>query len=130
MDSSSPRRSAPPLGLLLGLVAVGGALGALARYGLSVALPASPAGMPVATLLTNLSGCLALGVLAGSRPDAPWLRPFLGTGVLGGFTTFSAFALQTDQLLASAPATAVAYVLLSTAGGVALAAAGLRWGRR
>lgn len=130
MDRSAPRPSPPPLALLVGVVAIGGALGALGRYGLAEALPASPDGLPVATLLTNLSGCLALGVLVGSRPDAPWLRPFLGTGVLGGFTTFSAFALESDRLLATAPVVAVLYLVLSTAGGVALAAAGLRVGRR
>lgn len=107
-------------------MAVGGALGALARHGLAVALPAAPGTLPVATLLTNVTGCLALGLLVGARPDAPWLRPFLATGVLGGFTTFSAFALETDRLLVTAPATALAYVALSTAGGLALAAAGLR----
>ena len=127
MDRSRPLT---PLALLCGVVAVGGALGALGRYGLSEALPTSPGDLPVATLLTNLSGCLALGLLVGARPDAPWLRAFLGTGVLGGFTTFSAFALESDRLLATAPAVAVLYLVLSTAGGVALAAAGLRLARR
>lgn len=130
----SPHSSGPPLAGLLVVVAVGGALGALARYGLADALPTPVDGLPVATLLTNLSGCFALGLLAGARPStspgAPWLRPFLGTGVLGGFTTFSAFALETDRLLVSAPALAGLYLVLSTAGGVALAAAGLRVGGR
>jgi CrcB protein len=120
----------PPLGPLVALVAVGGAVGALGRQGLALALPASPGALPVATLLTNLTGCLALGLLIGARPDAPWLRPFLATGVLGGFTTFSAFALETDRLLAVAPATGLAYVALSTGGGLALAAAGLALARR
>jgi CrcB protein len=119
----------PPWSGLLAVVAVGGALGALARHALSVALPAEPGGLPVATLVTNLAGCLALGVLVGRRPGARWLRPFLGTGVLGGFTTVSAFALETDRLLADAPLLALAYVALSVGGGLALAAAGLRWGR-
>ena len=114
----------------MGVVAVGGALGALARHGLSEALPASPGELPLATLLTNLSGCLALGVLVGVRPDGPWLRPFVGTGVLGGFTTFSAFALESDRLLATAPLVAALYLVLSTAGGVALAAVGLRLAQR
>lgn len=130
MDRPSPRRAAPPLVVVVRVVAVGGALGALARHGLAVAVPASPGALPVATLLTNLSGCLALGLLAGAWPEAPWLRPFLGTGVLGGFTTFSTFAIETDRLPAAAPVVALGYVSLSTAGGVALAAAGLRLGRR
>ena len=128
MDPSL-RRPAPSLAVLLGLVAVGGVLGALARYALSLAVPSAPGGLPVATLLTNLLGCLALGMLVGARPHAARLRPFLGTGVLGGFTTFSTFALETDRLLASAPATAALYLLMSTAGGVALAGVGLRLAR-
>jgi CrcB protein len=107
------------------VVAAGGALGGVGRYALTLALPAEPGTVPIATLVTNLSGCLALGLLAGALPAARLLRPFLGTGVLGGFTTFSAFALETDRLLASAPGTAVGYLAVSTAGGVALTAAGL-----
>ncbi|MFD6793881.1 MULTISPECIES: fluoride efflux transporter FluC [Prauserella salsuginis group] len=80
---------------VLPAVAAGGALGSLARYGLGVALP-SPAG--VATLLGNVAGCLALGALMAvltRRPAPPrLLRPFLGVGVLGGFTTFSTYVLD------------------------------------
>lgn len=112
------------------LVAAGGAAGALARHLLGLALPVAPAGLPVATLLTNLSGCLLLGLLVGRRPDDAVLRPLLGTGFLGGFTTFSALALQTDRLLADRPAVALAYLAATTAGGLLLAAAGLRLGRR
>ncbi|GAA1225502.1 CrcB family protein [Prauserella halophila] len=76
-------------------VAAGGALGSLARYGLGAALP-SPAG--VATLLGNVAGCLALGalmaVLTRQAPQPRLLRPFLGVGVLGGFTTFSTYVLD------------------------------------
>lgn len=122
--------AAPRPGALLALVAAGGAAGALARHGLSVALPSGAGGLPVATLLTNLSGCLALGLLVGRQPRSGWLRPFLGTGVLGGFTTFSAFALETDRLLVEAPLLAMAYVGASLAGGLALTGVGLRAGRR
>ncbi|OLT43084.1 chromosome condensation protein CrcB [Saccharomonospora sp. CUA-673] len=77
-------------------VAAGGALGSLARYGLGLALP-SPAG--VATVLANVAGCLALGALMAIlslRARSPrLLRPFLGVGVLGGFTTFSTYVLDT-----------------------------------
>ena len=83
--------------------ALGGALGALARWGLSTALPHSPGGWPWATLLANLSGCLVLGFLLAAlfarSAGPPWLRPFLGTGVLGGYTTFSAFSVETLELV-------------------------------
>ena len=110
--------------------ALGGALGALARWGVVEALPRDPGGWPWATLLVNLTGCLVLGLLIGSvfarSPDVPWLRPFLGTGVLGGFTTYSAFAVETVQLAdAGRPGVAAGYVLISVAGGVAASAIGL-----
>ena len=114
--------------------ALGGALGALARWGVAEALPREPGAWPWATLLVNLLGCLVLGVLAGRVFDRsagpPWLRPFLATGVLGGFTTYSAFAVETVQLAgAGRVVTAAGYVLASTAGGVVAAAAGQRLGR-
>ena len=75
------------------LAALGGALGALARWGVAEALPASPGGWPWATLLVNLTGCLLLGVLlavlAARSPEPAWPRPFLAVGVLGGYTTYS-----------------------------------------
>jgi CrcB protein len=102
----------------------------VARYALAEALPASPHGLPVATLLTNLLGCLLLGLLVGRLPAAPVLRPLLGTGVLGGFTTMSTLALQVDRLLDDAPLVALGYLAVSTAGGLLLAGLGLRLGRR
>ena len=130
------REAGPPDGLpeprlpaLLAVGARGGAVGALGRHGLSVALPAAPGELPWATLLTNLSGCLALGLLVGARPASRWLRPFLGAGVLGGFTTVSAFAVESDRLLVDAPLLGLAYVALSLAGGLGLAAAGRLWTR-
>ncbi len=112
------------------LVAVGGAAGGAARYGLAVALPAGPGDLPLSTLLADWLGCLLLGLLIGARPHSPVLRPLLGTGALGGFTTFSALALQTDRLLADAPAVAVLHLALTTGGGLLLAAVGLRAGGR
>jgi CrcB protein len=117
-----------PLGRLLVVVAVGGAIGSLARYGIAVALPHGRSELPVSTLLVNVLGCLLLGGLVAGWPRARWVRPFLGTGVLGGFTTFSAFALETDRLLDRAPVVAVAYVALSVLLGLAAAALGLRIG--
>lgn len=114
--------------------ALGGALGALARWGVAEALPREPDAWPWATLLVNLLGCLVLGYLVGrvlDRPAGPpWLRPFLATGVLGGFTTYSAFAVETVQLAeAGRVGTAAGYVLASTAGGVLAAALGRQAGR-
>ena len=133
-DPDLPRVPVPivpvPIVPLLLVVAAGGALGSLARYGVWVALPHDPFDLPVATLLVNVAGCLLLGVLVGGWPQARWARPFLGTGVLGGFTTFSAFALETDRLLDRRPAVAVAYVGLSVLLGLAAAVAGLRAAER
>jgi CrcB protein len=85
------------------LVGSGGFLGAVARYALSQAIP--PTGtqrFPLATLVVNVTGCLAIGLLAGlserSAAMSPATRLFLMTGLLGGYTTFSAFALETHTL--------------------------------
>jgi CrcB protein len=88
------------------LVAAGGALGALARYGVSLGMTraAGPA-FPWGTLLVNVAGCLVMGGLIpfltgeGARLGER-ARLFLGVGVLGGFTTFSAFGLETWGLVA------------------------------
>lgn len=114
--------------------AAGGALGALARYGLAESLPHRVGTWPWAVLLVNLSGCLVLGVLVAAvfarHPDSPWLRPLLGTGVLGGYTTFSTFAVDAVQLTdAGRPWVAAGYVVASVVGGVLAAAAGVALGR-
>lgn len=116
------------------LAAVGGGLGALARWAVAEALPHEPGGWPWATLLVNLAGCALLGLLLGLLlarfPDRTWLRPLLGTGVLGGFTTFSTFAVETVQAAdAGAWAVTVGYVAVSVLGGVLAAAGGLVLGR-
>ncbi|EIE99575.1 fluoride efflux transporter FluC [Saccharomonospora glauca] len=84
------------------VVAAGGALGSLARYLLAELLPHPPGGFAVATLLTNVLGGLGLGVLmAFVEHDRPprLVRPFLGIGFFGGFTTMSTFALETVEAL-------------------------------
>jgi CrcB protein len=115
------------------LAAVGAALGALARWGVAETLPRSSGEWPWATLVVNLTGCLLIGVLLAvlgvRRPDDEHLRTFLGAGVLGGFTTFSAFAVEVADLLrAGAPAVAAAYAAVSVLGGLLAVAAGLRIG--
>jgi fluoride exporter len=111
------------------LAALGGALGALARWGVAEALPSSPAGWPWATLLVNLTGCLLIGALfaglAARSPEPPWARPFLAVGVLGGYTTYSTFAVEVVRLADDgALVLATGYVLLSFVGGVAAVALG------
>ena len=117
------------------LAALGGALGALARWGVAEALPSPAGGWPWATLLVNLTGCLLIGVLTGvlaaRDPEPAWARPFLAVGVLGGYTTYSAFAVEVVTLTdAGALATAAAYVLASVVGGVLAVAAGVAAVRR
>jgi CrcB protein len=117
------------------LAALGGALGALARWAVAEALPRPAGGWPWATLAVNLVGCLLLGLLiaglAARRPDDARLPAFLGAGVLGGFTTFSAFAVEAADLLrAGSPWVAVGYVAVSVVGGLIAVSGGLRLGTR
>ncbi|GGO28069.1 hypothetical protein GCM10011576_53270 [Micromonospora parathelypteridis] len=128
---------------ILATIAAGGVLGTLARAGLQHAAPHPPTGFPWATFGINLSGCLLIGVLmavlghlGGGHPLA---RPFFGVGVLGGFTTFSTYAVDVQQaFVAGAPGIALAYLAATVLG--ALVAVGLgdaatagllrRWGAR
>ncbi|MCW2577674.1 MAG: Camphor resistance CrcB protein [Modestobacter sp.] len=115
--------------------ALGGVLGALARWGVAQALPSPAAGgWPWATLLVNVTGCALIGVLLAVLlarfPGHPWLRPFLASGVLGGYTTFSTFAVDVVRLVDDgAVGTAVAYVAASVVGGLLAVVAGLTAGR-
>ncbi|MFF3317954.1 CrcB family protein [Streptomyces sp. NPDC003035] len=110
---------------VVGAVAVGGALGAAGRYGASLAWPTPPDAFPWTILTVNASGCAALGVLMvlvteAAAPPHPLVRPFLGTGVLGGFTTFSTYALDTQRLLsAGETARGVAYMGATVAAALA-----------
>jgi CrcB protein len=115
-------------------VAVGGALGALARWGIGLAWPTPHAGFPAATLVINVVGCLLMGVLvvhvAEVREAHPLVRPFLGVGVLGGFTTFSTFAVDAQQLLAGGRlGVALGYLAATVLGSVGAAALGLALAR-
>ncbi|MEE4155592.1 MAG: fluoride efflux transporter CrcB [Erythrobacter sp.] len=115
------------------LVAIGGAVGALARYqlGLGVARIAGlQAGFPWGTLAVNLLGCLAMGALMGALARtgaaAEPLRLLVGVGLLGGFTTFSAFGLEMVMLIERGSAgAAVLYAAGSFIGGIAALTCGL-----
>jgi fluoride exporter len=103
-------------------VALGGAIGASARYGALVLFPERAAGFPWTTFWVNVAGCFALGLLIGLVGDQLMIRAFLGTGVLGGFTTFSTFAWQTDRLvLDGRAAVAASYVISSVLVGLVAA---------
>ncbi len=100
---------------VLAVVSAGGAIGTLARYLLGQAFPEAPAGFPWATFGINVSGCLLIGALmvlvthvwAGRR----LIRPFLGVGVLGGFTTFSTYVADIQRLAdLGAAGTALVYM--------------------
>jgi fluoride exporter len=101
------------------VVALGGSLGALARYGLAQWITATwPKAYPLGTFAVNLLGCLAIGILYGlwlARPEAsPLLRQGLIIGFLGAFTTFSTFSLDTLRLMESGESLlALGYILLS-----------------
>jgi CrcB protein len=88
---------------VLPVIAAGGMLGAGARHAASQAWPAPAGSFPWATLGVNVAGCLLIGVLMVLVVEVggahPLLRPFAGVGVLGGFTTFSTYAVETTELL-------------------------------
>ncbi|MET9773972.1 fluoride efflux transporter CrcB [Streptomyces sp. NPDC006367] len=111
-------------------VALGGGAGAAARYAAFLAWPAHPGGFPWATFWVNLAGCAVIGVFMIAVTEV-WnvhrlVRPFFGTGVLGGFTTFSTYAVDVRQLLAGGHVrTGLAYLAatpLASLAAVALAA--------
>ncbi|MEQ8484059.1 MAG: fluoride efflux transporter CrcB [Pseudomonadales bacterium] len=111
-------------------VAAGGALGAVARFLISTWL-FLPGRFPWATLAINIAGSLAIGVLWGIGHSQPWFeqwgRYLLVVGLLGGFTTFSAFSIETAALLESGRhAQALGYVLASVIGCVLMALIGQR----
>ncbi|MGA4538995.1 fluoride efflux transporter FluC [Uniformispora flossi] len=109
------------------MVAGGGAAGAAARVALARWTPDSVPGFPATTLWVNLSGCFAMGVLMGvlhcrTHPSL-WAGPVLGSGFLGGFTTFSSFSGGVRALLAAGRyATAASYAAATVVGGIAAAA--------
>lgn len=114
-------------------VAAGGAVGTAARVAWLWWAPSEPGALPTTIFAENVLGAFLLGLLVGrlARVSSPaWLRsPFLSTGVLGSFTTFSALAWDLGVLGSVAPPLAVAYGAASIACGLVAAAAGWRLGR-
>lgn len=116
----------------IGIVAAGGILGALARYGLGLVIPA-PGAWPLPTLLINLTGALALGALleglSHRGPDVGnrrVLRLALGTGFLGAYTTYSTLAVDAVHLVnGGQPTAAFAYLAASLFGGALATLAGI-----
>ncbi|MFJ7327186.1 CrcB family protein [Streptomyces cyaneofuscatus] len=121
---------------VLGAVAAGGALGAVARYGALVVWPVAGGGFPWTVFVVNVSGCAVIGALMvltveRGRVTHPLVRPFLGVGVLGGFTTFSTYAADVSGLLVRQELlTAVAYMAATVVAALAAVWAGAVLTRR
>lgn len=122
---------------LIGLVALGGAVGTGVREALSLAWPSPPGAFPLTILVINVVGAFVLGFLleALSRRGADTgrrrgMRLLLGTGVLGGFTTYSSLAAAVASLTGGHGAVAVTYALSSLVVGLVAAAAGIAAGAR
>lgn len=102
---------------VLAAISAGGVLGALSRYGISVAWPHHPGAFPWSTWTINVSGCFLIGVLmaliAHRLPNRRLVRPFFGVGLLGGYTTFSTSVVD---VLGSRPGVALLYLSATVAG--------------
>jgi CrcB protein len=130
---TSQRREWSRHRFVLPAIAAGGMIGASARHGAAEAWPTDTHAMPWTTLTVNAVGCLLIGVLMVFVVEIggahPLLRPFVGVGVLGGFTTFSNYAVETNSLIrAGRPELALGYwggtllvALVAVATGVLLA---------
>ncbi|MEU5883869.1 CrcB family protein [Spirillospora sp. NPDC047279] len=125
----APARTRTRRALILAAIAAGGGLGSTARHLIETAMPAAPGAVPWATLLINVTGCLAMGALMvgvlEAWPPSRYVRPFWGIGFLGGFTTFSTYALELRDLGGGGAWNAAAgYALGSIAAGIAAVCAG------
>jgi fluoride exporter len=119
---------------VLVLISLGGALGSLARWGTSVAWPGGGRHSALATLQVNVLGAALIGLLMvlvrRHGKEGRYARPFLGVGVLGGYTTFSTYALDVhDLLLGHRPALAGAYLAGTVVLGLLAAWLGVTSGR-
>ena len=101
---------------IIAVIALGGAIGSAARYGAGLLWPHDPSQIAWSTFTVNVVGGFLLGLLMvfvdDVWPPHRWVRPFLGVGVLGGFTTFSTYMLDTQAIfLAGHPSIALLYLL-------------------
>ena len=120
---------------VVAVIAVGRAVGALARYGVANLVSVAPDSFPWATLVINLTGSIALGAVVGAVlprfASNPYLKPLLATGFLGAYTTFSTFSTEIVLRVKDGhPGLAAVYALASLAGGISAATVGLTLGRR
>lgn len=129
-EQSQRREYGPRHPAILGVIAVGGVIGALLRYQIGRWWATPTDHFPAATMTINLTGCLAIGILLAligeMRSPHALVRPLLGTGLLGGFTTFSTYAVDIQTLLRRGhDGTALAYLAITAAGAVAAVGLGL-----
>ncbi|MEU8384239.1 CrcB family protein [Streptosporangium sp. NPDC048865] len=130
-----PRRSRRSRHDVLAVIAAGGAIGTGARYGAALLWPTGAGSFPWTTLTVNAAGCLFIGVLLVVLTEAwaapPWVRPFLATGVLGGFTTFSTYCVDIERLIsAGRTGPALGYLTATLLAALAAVAAGAWTTRR
>ena len=118
---------------VMAVILAGGCAGGAARYGLDVTWPAGAGAFPWTIFAINTSGAFVLAlvvVFAAGVVPSRYLRPLVGTGFCGAFTTFSSIVVTVDELVAHGhPGVAVAYLAGSTAAGLAAAWLGLVAGR-
>ncbi|MGB8022034.1 MAG: CrcB family protein [Candidatus Nanopelagicales bacterium] len=127
---SPPRPTRPRRWDVALVVAAGGAIGGGCRYGVNQLLPTPAGGFPWSTFLENVSGCFLLAIvsvfLLEVLPPHRYARPFLGVGILGGYTTFSTYTSDARVLLqAGEGPTAIAYLFATVAVGLLAVIAGL-----
>ena len=132
MSPTGPAHGPPASEPLLRVVAIalGGALGTLARYGADRALVPRPSGVPWATFTVNVAGSLLLGLIVTlvveRWPPTRFVRPFAAIGFCGGFTTFSTLAVEVDQRVQHGHALiAVAYLVVTVVAGLGAALVGM-----
>lgn len=133
--SAAPAAPSPYRPSVIAAVAVGGVVGAETRYVLAVAFPQAPGDWPWTTFGINVTGCVLIGVLLTVLSELttphPLLRPLLGVGVLGGYTTFSTWSVEAVGLVAAGhPGAALAYVVVTPVAAVLACALGIAATRR